>query len=31
MRLAINYKDRKYDILLDDNDTLQILKKQLEI
>jgi hypothetical protein len=31
MRITVNYKDRIFDILLDDNDTILILKKQLEI
>jgi len=31
MKITVNYKDRIFDILLDDNDTILILKKQLEI
>jgi hypothetical protein len=31
MRLTVHLKDKQFVILLDDNDTLQMLKKQLEV
>lgn len=30
MKLTVNYKDRKIEVLIDDNDTLNMLKKHLE-
>ena len=29
MRVIINLKDKQYSILVDDNDSVQILKKQI--
>lgn len=31
MRLIINYKDKQFNVLLDENDTIQMLKKQIEV
>ena len=31
MKLTINLKDKQYSMIVDDNDTVQILKKQIEI
>jgi hypothetical protein len=30
MKLTVNYKERKLEILIDENDTVTILKKQIE-
>lgn len=30
MKLIVTYKDRKIETIIDDNDTVSILKKQLE-
>lgn len=30
MKLLIAYKDRKIETIIDDNDTVNVLKKQLE-
>ncbi len=31
MKLTVTLKDKQYSIIVDDNDTLQMLKKQLEV
>ncbi len=31
MKLTITLKDKQYSMIVDDNDTVQILKKQIEI
>ncbi len=31
MKLTVTLKDNQYSIIVDDNDTLQMLKKQLEV